>query len=229
MDCHDARLLLTLQRREPDALDAVERDALQRHVSGCSACQTWNQGETRFDSAVTTAIKNVPLPMGLKNKIAVRLHASPAPRGKAWIATAAAVLLAVGIGTGAYVWLQPASVNPYEFIAFDQPRDEESVREFFASQKHSMTAPPQFDYGYLLRCEFAYFRGKRVPRLTFQSEHNGRTVTAHVYCLPKNQFRIDDTENESLSRHRIQVWTGENENYVVDCSGDVSLMLRATS
>ena len=109
MECHDARLLLTLLRRDPEQLDATELDALERHVELCPGCQNWNHSEAQFDAAAATAVKSVLLPADLKARIAGRLGAMPKPRSKAWIGVAAALFLLVGGGVATYLANAPRS------------------------------------------------------------------------------------------------------------------------
>jgi hypothetical protein len=151
MDCHDARLLLTLQRREPEQLDRIELEAIERHVELCPGCQTWNQSEARFESALTAAVKNVPLPGQLKDRITAGLARSRPPRRKAWAAAAAAVLLAA-IATGTYFWLQPVEIDIEQVVNYqdDQSSRPDTVQSYFAAFGHAMTPPPQFEYDYLV-------------------------------------------------------------------------------
>ncbi len=232
MDCHDVRLLLTLHRREPEQLDAVELEALECHIELCPGCQNWNRSEARFDVAVTSAVKNVPLPVGLKDKISGRLRETRAPRRKTWLAVAAAFLLMVGGGTGTYFWMQPEFIDwhPISDEFEKQGADEQTVENYFAGKGYAMTPPPQFMYDYLLTYELAFFQGKLVPRLTFQCQQNNRVVTANVYCLSTRQFRFDESQVPESSPHRqIQVIQGESEIYVVKCiGGDVSMLKRGT-
>ena len=231
MDCHDVRLLLTLHRREPEQLDAVELAALERHIELCPGCQNWYQSEARFDAAVTSAVKSMPLPVGLKDKIAGRLKATPAPRNKAWLVAAACLLLLVGGGTGTYFWMQPELIETPVSDEFDkQGADEQTVENFFTGKGYAMKAPPQFTYDYLLTYELAFFQGKLVPRLTFQCQQNNRVVTANVYCLKTSQFRLDEAQEPESSPHRqIHVIQDEREIYVVKCTGgDLSMLKRGT-
>src|SRR4029079_7356467 len=105
-------------RREPEQLDRVELEAIERHVELCPGCQNWNQSEARFESALTTALKTVPLPVGLKGKIASGLMRSRPPRRKAWASPATAVLLGI-VATGTYFWLQPTEIDVEQFHALE--------------------------------------------------------------------------------------------------------------
>ena len=230
MDCHDARLLLTLQRREPEQLDRVELEAIERHVELCPGCQNWNQSEARFESALTTALKTVPLPVGLKGKIAAGLTRSRPPRRKAWAAAAAAVLLGI-VTTGTYYWWQPSEIDVDQFHALApyEQSGPEAVQSYFRELGHAMTAPPQFDYSYLVTYKLVVVQGKAVPQLMFQRRRdNGGLVTAYVYCLPNRQFRFDGDLESPVStgpNRQFEVLRGERELYLVDCAGGDLWML----
>jgi hypothetical protein len=223
MDCHDARLLLTLQRREPDQLDRVELEAIERHIELCPGCQSWNQSEAKFESALTTAIKNVPLPAGLKERIASGLARSPRPRGKAWAAATVAALLAVA-AVGVYFWTQPTTVYFADLpsVRVEEEQDSQAVQNYFKELGHSMTPPPEFDYQNLREYKLVRFKGKSVPRLTFQCRGDRGLVTAHVYCLPSRQFRFDsDLEEIVATSGQYEIVHGNAEVYLIACSGDV--------
>jgi len=234
MDCHDARLLLTLQRREPEQLDRVELEALERHVELCPGCQNWNQSEARFESALTTALKTVPLPVGLKGKIASGLARSRPPRRKAWAAAAAAVLLGI-VATGTYFWLQPTEIDPDQFreLVNDEKSVPDAVQSYFRKLGHRMTPPPQFEYGYLVTYKPVVVQGKVIPQLMFQCRRdNGGLVTAYVYCLPNQQFCFDGDLESPVStgpNRQFEVLRGERELYVVDCAGGDLWMLYRNS
>jgi hypothetical protein len=233
MDCHDARLLLTLQRRDPEQLDAVELDAVERHIDLCPGCQNWNQSEARFESAVVSALKDIKPAADLKSRINARLTATRPRSRTVWVAAAAAILLAIG-GTGGYFALRPETIDLDYVVHMD---DEESsrpqgVRSYFADLGYPMTPPPDFQYDYLVSYKLARFQGRIVPRLTFQSRQaNGSIVMANVYCLSPRQFRYDDAHPHFLTTdHRhISVVRSERDLYVVDCTGgDVWLLRRGT-
>lgn len=227
MDCHDARLLLTLHRREPDQLDLVELGALERHVEFCPGCQAWNRGESRFDSAVTRAMVGVEVPSGLRAAILTKVAAHRPPARWPWMAAAAAVLLGI-VSVGYWHWSQPVVVDLWS-VDFEHEPTLEAAEQYFADLGYSMVPPIHFDYRYLHGYQLAPFQGRMTPKLTFRALHRGQYVTAQVYCLSPGSFRIDD--DTPLPSHRdVRIWQGEGDIYVIDCvGGDLSLLLRQTS
>lgn len=232
MECHDARLLLTLQRRDPEQLDSAELEAVERHIELCPGCQTWNQSEARFETAVASAMRKLETPAGLKGRISARLASSRPYNHRVWAAVAAALFLAVG-ASGMYYWMRPEAIDPYQVVIQD---DEQStgpgaVQNYFASLGYPMVPPPDFLYEHLVECKLVRFQGRVVPRLTFRARQaNGSDVTAKVYCLPSRHFFYDDTEPiHFASGRQIQVVQGARELYVIDSpASDIWLLRRGT-
>lgn len=226
MDCSDARLFLTLERREPGQLDAVEVEALERHVELCPACQTWNRSEARFDTAMASAMKNVTTPAGLKSSILARLTPErPAARSRpwmrpvAWAAIAAGVLLLVGAGY--FAWSRPVAVTMDGILEQIEHKGSspEAVEEYFAARGYRITAPRQFRYECLVKYEEVMFQGRLVPQLIFQA--GGGRTTAYVKCLSDRQFRVDQEGIERVHGHTVSILTDEGTIYVIDCIGDL--------
>jgi hypothetical protein len=213
MECHDARLLLTLHRREPDQLDGPELDALERHIELCPDCQNWNRSEACFDTAVTAALTNVTVPANLRDRINQRLAASKPPRRGAWVAAAAAFFFVVG-ASGLYFGTRPEELSLEQVAtSLNEIRSvgPGSVQEYFTELGYSMT-PPDFDFEFLQEYKLTSFRGRMVPTLMFQS----RSGNATVYCLPKSRFRLPEDASGSAT---LQVIDGETDIYVIDYSG----------
>src|SRR5262245_38578280 len=109
MDCRSARLLLDfdrpqLQGTRPE-LEGDEVEALRTHLADCDACRSLAQDERAADDALSRAVKAVPVPDGLRDRLLARLSAE---RDAWWrrvllrsAGVAAAVFLAVW---GAMLW-----------------------------------------------------------------------------------------------------------------------------
>jgi len=86
--------------------DSAELTELRAHLAECEACRARFEAQQRQDAAIGRAVRDIPIPPGLKAAILSRL-APPAPatipvRRRRWIpialaGAAAAVLLAVGL------------------------------------------------------------------------------------------------------------------------------------
>src|SRR5262249_22281362 len=103
MDCRNARLLLHFTRPEhPPELEADEAEALRAHLAECPECGVLAEAERRADECLGPAMRAVPVPPGLRERLHERLAGRPvAWYRRSWtrgLVTAAAVLVAVGLG-----------------------------------------------------------------------------------------------------------------------------------
>lgn len=226
MECHDARQLLALLRREPAQVESAEVEAVERHVELCPACQTWNASEAVFDAAVAKAMRDVAIPAGLKDRVVARLSRSPSSRRVVPWAAAASLLIAV-TSLGLFFTLRPEPIQLESFVyqLDDEPTSHpHSVQKYFADLGYPITPPADFDYDLLTSYKPAYFQGRMVPRLTFQvRQRTGDLAVAHVYCLSTGHFQFDE-ENETFwsspeRRRQITVLRAEGEVYVAVCTG----------
>src|SRR5262245_2648331 len=99
MDCNHARLLLTFARDRAD-LDQSEAEGLEDHLSLCPDCANLAATEQRLDLALGRAMRDVPVPAGLKGRLLAAV-ARPAfswrRRLIAGAAIAAALLVSVAL------------------------------------------------------------------------------------------------------------------------------------
>src|SRR4051794_39308076 len=98
MDCSNARLLLRFSRRDLTPGDVSSLDA---HLAGCAECSACAQAERAFDLKVGRAMKEVPVPDGLRQRLLEKL-ATERENRRRWFtrslrlgAVAAALLLAL--------------------------------------------------------------------------------------------------------------------------------------
>src|SRR5688572_30287303 len=102
MECRDAQFYLRLRRHAADELGADVTAPLNNHLATCEACSIDARAATQFDRAVATAMKSVPVPSGLRERLitqAARAQGA-ALRVKAYRvgALVAAAMVLVGIG-----------------------------------------------------------------------------------------------------------------------------------
>src|SRR3954471_2773903 len=104
MECKDARLMLNFPQSGPDAPSGDEADALRDHLGVCPECDAAFRAEARIDAHLGRAMRDVPVPAGLKEQLLKRLEEERAEALRKRIlqavrgfAAAAAVLLAVGL------------------------------------------------------------------------------------------------------------------------------------
>ena len=102
MDCDTARDLLPFRR--PAELPAGDLAALDQHLAGCAACALVARRQAEFDGAVSAAMRAVPVPPGLRDRLLAAAFARRAAaarwKGAKVVGLAAALLLTFGVGGG---------------------------------------------------------------------------------------------------------------------------------
>jgi hypothetical protein len=202
MDCNHARLLLTFARPLATELEESEAHALANHLTDCPACAALERSERRLDAPIAAAMRAVPVPAGLRERLLGQLARDRAVLNRRrWMRRGVAVAAAVLVAFGAWSFLaaKPLALNleTVYWRANNLPNTPAEVEEWF-QQNHrtTMTAPTAFNYALLAHCTMADFEGKRVPLLEFRN----RTESAWVYVLDAGQFDLRSLEGQgSLS------------------------------
>src|SRR5262249_34683822 len=154
MDCRTARLLLDFRRPRGGELPAEDAADLERHLSGCADCDAAWRAERRLDDHVGRAVRDVPLPPGLRERLLGRLEEERSAvlrRRVAWAARGVAVAAAVLVGV--FAWWHLVGSRPPE-LKYHELRDEdvtkydarsaEDVQDWFRDHRQvSMVAPKQ--------------------------------------------------------------------------------------
>jgi hypothetical protein len=239
MDCKTARNLLEFNRPPGRDLDAPDRAALAAHLAVCPDCDGTARAERQFDEHLGRAVRDVPIPHGLKERLLGRLRRQRdewwlegAKRVARYAAVAAALALIVWGGLawkdhqkpaltsaelaedflGQYVWSPP------------KPRDAE---ELFARKGQRVPLPPEFDYGYLAAFGMAEFRDREVPHLRFaRSTSQGLIAqSADVYILTRKLFdlsRVEDFKGPEGYRVKVEIRKPTQDYvYVTVYTGDL--------
>src|SRR5947209_6413570 len=102
MDCRTARLLLDFARPLSTELEASEAEALHCHLADCSQCGALAQVERQADERLGQAVRDVPVPDGLRQRLLSRLAIERDAWYRRWLmratGIAAAITLAVWLG-----------------------------------------------------------------------------------------------------------------------------------
>src|SRR5438132_13737126 len=69
MECRDAQFYLRFRRPASDELGPEVAADLDQHLAGCPHCATEARSASAFDAALSTAMRNVAIPTGLRNRI----------------------------------------------------------------------------------------------------------------------------------------------------------------
>src|SRR5207244_1845131 len=106
MQCRDAQFYLRLRRHAGDELGAEVTADLDRHLAGCPACGADARVAASFDAAVTSAMRAVAVPAGLREKLLTQVAAyrGGVIRRRMYrvAAAAASVFLALGLAFGLF-------------------------------------------------------------------------------------------------------------------------------
>ncbi len=197
MECQEVRQLLAFFERKSEEFDAVERDALQKHLDACPDCAALSAQERGMDQAIGTAMRDVPIPAGLKQQVLQRVArergGKPWKRWAAAAAVAAALLTAIGGG-----WLA-FSHKPEFALEERNVWTKEDVQSYLHEHGCIAPAPSKVRYDLLRKVDIVILQGQPVPRLSF-SGNNGESAT--LFIVDKRRFNVDKISNDgSVHKH----------------------------
>lgn len=240
MDCRSARHLLDFARPRVPELDKSDQHDLDGHLAVCPDCDTLARGERQFDEHLGQAVRDVPVPQGLHERLLRRLreereawYRKQLGRGLRIVAAAAAVLLMTWFGLT--VWRKHHLPRPTveDLVAAADsvsPADQGDVQAWFRRQGVATLAPSDFQYQYLSFYSLTEFNQEKVPCLIFVRDHEQPRAFAKVLIFSKRQFdlsRVPEQVSKPYSpRFKVQVWRPTPEYaYVIVYSGDLNELL----
>jgi hypothetical protein len=234
MDCKTARMLIDFARPRCRELDQQETDALDTHLRDCHECAHATRAEHAADERISRALKDVPVPVGMRERIIHRLQSARRPwyrRTTGRYAAAAAVLLIAVLGfaywAGTY---RPAFDVPAwadRRPAVGEESTPELVEQWFFDMYHVKAVLPRFlKYNYFVSAGRDELRkGRPVPHLFFA---HGQDF-AEVWVLSGDQFDLEKTiaNGVQAGSGRITIKLlpdrqNPNVAYLVLYSGDAS-------
>jgi hypothetical protein len=215
MDCRTARLLLDYARPQLSELPPSDSDALEAHLAGCVECDALSRAERQVDERLGQAMRDVPMPEGLHDRILARIQSERGDQQRRWLgwtvraaAVAALVLLTVWIGV---IWYakKPRALDLWELqeemFTRDTSADPGKVAAWFHEHyKLKTTAPTGFNYRFLKHYDLAECQGRRVPMLFFT---RGDTE-ARVFVISNEQFdlaALDQSEPLDSAGYHVEV------------------------
>jgi hypothetical protein len=215
MDCKTARLLLCFAR--PAELESSEAEALEQHLAGCPECGPLAQSERLADLHLGRAMRDVPVPEGLHDRLWSRLQTER----RRWyrrrviqtLAAAAAVFVALTLGVTLLAG-QREAIDAERLC--DNARalrgaPPEHVERWFADRDVTVHVPREFKYALLTSCALEQLQNTpHVPRLLFQSQQ----AELWVYILTSKQFNLKASPDQKFdsSGYTVQVWRPNPEN-----------------
>ena len=234
MDCKHARMLLEVAHPIATQLEPAETADLAAHLAECPDCGFMAELERRVDEKFAAAMRDVPLPEGLKERIGRRLQAERDAWWRVRVTRVAGGLVAACL----LVWLSYAlwfSKRPEPDLQQAlgnvdlRGSGPQIVEQYFANMGVTMTAPQKFNYDYLVANNLAVFpdnNRKALPCLVFvRQQENGAAVTAQVFVLSDRTFDVESIRSAPPlvgSHQNIAVHTEDDPHvvYVVIYTGE---------
>jgi hypothetical protein len=247
MDCKTARNLLQFIRPHGHDLDAADHAALQAHLAECTECDAFARAERQHDAHVGAAIRDVPVPAGLKDRLLSKLKRQREDwwkqslnRVARYAAAAAAVVLVVWIGFQLNSGAKPRPTEedliqvPLASWAH-QPPTASDAQEWFRKTHPKLVVPSTFNYEYLVSYSVAPvntppFDGREVPQLFFvRSSPGSAAQVAQVFILSPDQFDLSNITQERQDaggyRVKVKVRPENNQAYVIAYTGNLDDLL----
>jgi hypothetical protein len=210
MYCRDAQFYLRLRRHAGDELGVDVSADLNRHLATCAACGADAMAAASFDRAVAGALRAVPVPVGLRDKLLAQAsaHHGAVIRHKVYRVTAiaASLFLAVGLTFGLFsgrpkldteAWVQ------YQDELRQQP--EQALERWLVGLKVPPELPKPFDPELLVFLGSEPIQGKDVPVAIFRHRTNPGEF-AKVYVLRKGgPLDVRDIRDAGISNTVAEV------------------------
>jgi hypothetical protein len=208
MDCRTARLLLDFARPPGAELEGGDAEALDSHLADCPECGPLARQERRLDDHLGQAVRAVPVPGDLRDRLLNRLAVARDAWYRKWLVRAAGMVAAAALLV-AVVWVVKGGLRPgvdLDEVAAANSRlgaTPEEVEAFFRDRYGIHTFAPsdkELYYSRLIDYDLVEFgdTGKRVPQLLFAATANdpnaplvpaGRPILAKVFILTDTEFK----------------------------------------
>jgi hypothetical protein len=213
MECRDAQFYLRFRRPGSDELGPEVAGDLDRHLAGCDHCTAEARTASAFDTTVATAMQDVPVPAGLRNKlvahVAEKRGAELRRKAYRYAGAAAVVFLALGLSFGLF-GRRPSLDTYADLVA---PTDEQvqdpkaAIRNWLAAEGLPAVLPQPFDPKLLDSTTYERVKGKNVPVIKYY-DRNGPPGFAKVYILRVDgQFAdVEDLKEAVASNCQAQVF-----------------------
>ena len=174
MQCRDAQFYLRLRRQAGDELGTDVTADLDRHLAGCPACAADAGRAAGFDRAVASALRAVPVPAGLRDKLLAQASTQHGGviRRKVYrvAALAASLFVGVGLAFGVFSASRPKIDTTALVMLTDEQiedRDGRILGKWLADQKFPTELPLPFDPTLVIGMGTEQVQGQDVPVVTF--------------------------------------------------------------
>jgi hypothetical protein len=192
MQCRDSQFFIRIRRHSNDELGAEVGADLDRHTAACADCARDSRATLSFDRAVARTMNAVTIPSNLHDKLVagVLLHRSAVLRRSVYRATAlvASVLLAIGLGFGAFSASRPRmDTDALVMHAEEQFQDPEaSIHNWLVANHYPAQLPVSFNPDLLVSLGSERIQGKDVSTIVFRTPPDRGFGFAKVYLLRRN-------------------------------------------
>jgi Protein of unknown function (DUF3379) len=226
MDCKTARLLLHFARPLSAELDTDEAEALAGHIADCPECQQLRQTEQQVDARIGQAMRAVPTPIGLRERLLANLDGQRRTgERRRFVRLSLALAASVLLAGGWWYWSQSLTRLDLERLDPDLigfiPESAEQVQEAFQQRGIAVQVPGEFNYALLSNFDTTQRWGRRMPYVHLQRG----AAFVRIYILERGQFNLDYLEQhpEAPSSRVTLKWWGRSPDgrfgYLVEYTG----------
>jgi hypothetical protein len=209
MQCRDAQFYLRLRRQAGDELGAEVTGELDRHLTGCPSCAADARVAASFDRAVAAAVRVVPVPAGLRERLLTQAsaHHGTVIRRKIYkfAGVAAALFLAVGLACGVFIAPRPVlDTNALALKGDEQIQDPGGVLQRWLAEQKLSDLPKPFNPVLLVSVGTESVQGRDVPVAVFS--HPTERGFAKVYVFRTDgAYNLKDLQEAQASHTRVEV------------------------
>jgi hypothetical protein len=222
MECRDAQFYLRFRRPGSDELGPEVAGDLDRHLAGCEHCAADARTACAFDTAVATAMQDVTVPAGLRNKLIAHIAEKRGGvlRRKAYTyaGTAAVLFLALGLTFGLFGRRPVLLPSDLAANLDQQVQNPNAAIQNWLNDQNITKLPEPFDPALLGPTGYHQIKGQYVPFIEFRERNNGRG-SARVYVIRRSgPFDLKDLKDALDSNWQVRVYAekeGERDVLVV--------------
>lgn len=216
MQCRDAQFYLRLRRHAGDELGAEVTADLDRHLAGCAGCAADARTTESFDRAVGAAVRAVPVPPGLRDRLLTRAseHHGAVIRRRVYrvAAVAASLFFGVGLAFGLFSVTRPKIDTTALVMSADAliQNPDDALTQWLTAQDLPPHLPEPFDTDLLVSLGRERVQGADVPVVVFRHPADAKTAPltrfAKVYVLRTDgRYNLDALRDDNASHTAARV------------------------
>lgn len=210
MQCRDAQFYLRLRRHAGDELGTEVTADLDRHLAGCPACAADAALAAGFDRAVATAVRSVPVPAGLRDKLLAQAstHHGAVIRRKVYrvAALAASLFFGVGLAFGVFSATRPKLDTQVMLASAEDviQYPDKALAAWLAEHKFPAQLPESFNTDLLLTLGSERVQGVEVPVAVFRHPTDPRFAKLYFFRTD-GRYDLKDLRNTDGSNTAAKV------------------------